>query len=70
MEGNNFSTEKLIMMLEDIKQYIQNGYLSKIEQENLWDTLNWNKYDPENKELTKYLFTGWLIHQNISIVHS
>ena len=70
MDNVSFSTEKLLLMLEIITLYIQDGHISKEEQQQLWELLNWNKHDPENKELVKYLFTGWWIHQNIPLIHS
>lgn len=63
--SETFSPENLINLLDNIKTDIILGTLSESSQERLWNNLNWNKKDVINKELIKYLFTGYLIHTSI-----
>ena len=60
----SFSTENLLRLLDMIKKCITQEQLSMDTQEHVWDSLTWNKNDSDNKELVKYLFTGWWIHQH------
>lgn len=64
--NNNFTTDKLLLLLDDIKKEIILENLSESTQERLWNTLNWNKKEPVNKEMIKYLFTGWWIYSAIN----
>ena len=72
MQSDNvqFSTESLLQLLDTIKNDINNKQLTVDDQEKLWDSLTWNKNDPDNKELIKYLFTGWWIHQQVPTTDS
>lgn len=69
MESNSntteFSTENLLQLLDIIKNNINDGNLDIHTQERIWDSLLWDKNDPDNKEMIKYLFTGWWIYQNL-----
>lgn len=57
-----FSTINLINLLEQIKEAIIKDELSVDDQEQLWDSINWGHNDPNNKDIVKYLFTGWWLH--------
>jgi hypothetical protein len=59
---NEFSKEKLIELLFQIIQSVENKTLSENIQEDIWEYLTWNKDDLENKKIVKYLFTGYWIH--------
>lgn len=63
MDDHDFSTINLINLLENIKCEIRDGKVTEEIQESIWDALMWDKKDPENNEMIKYLFTGWWIHQ-------
>jgi hypothetical protein len=62
---SEFSTENLLNLLTQIKTAVAAGELSQETQEHMWNSLVWDKNDPDNKEMVKYLFTGWWIHQNM-----
>ena len=59
-----FTTEKLISLLRQGATDIENGKITIEDQRELWDVLHWNKNDPENREIIKCLFTGWLLTQS------
>ena len=65
MSTPEFSTEELLKLLTEITEAIKEKQLDVDTQERIWNSLLWDKNDPDNKELIKYLFTGWWIHQNI-----
>jgi hypothetical protein len=52
------------MLLEKITEHTRSGALAADDQRMVWDSLCWDKNDPDNKEMTKYLFTGWWIYNN------
>lgn len=58
----SFSKQNLQLLLKELSQSIENNQLDEEIQKELWDYLTWNKQDPENKEMVKYLFTGWWLH--------
>ncbi len=62
-----FSTENLLKLIDVIKNGIIEERLTADDQEEIWNALTWNKTNPDNKELIKWLFTGWWIHQNIIV---
>ena len=59
------SENKLVILLDKLKKDILEDKISQEDQENIWNYFNWNKDDPENKDLVKYLFTGWWIYSNL-----
>ena len=61
-----FSKENLLIMLDQLKQLIKDDTLTKDAQEEIWNSLIWNKHNPENKELMKYMVTGWWVHYNLN----
>jgi len=61
-----FSTTRLLTLLGQIKESIDKEELPVDVQEDIWNSIFWNKNDPQNKELTKYLITGWWVHQNLN----
>ena len=60
-----FSTVNLLELLDQLAKAINDDNLSTEAQEQLWDALTWDKHDPDNRELIKYLFTGWWVHQHL-----
>jgi hypothetical protein len=62
-----FSTENLLTLVDQIKEAITEERISEDAQERIWNALTWDKNDPENKEMMKYLFTGWWIHYNLKL---
>ncbi len=69
-DESEFSTENLLTLIDQIKETITTGELSEDSQEHVWNALVWDKNDPHNKEMIKYLFTGWWIHQRLPDVSS
>lgn len=61
-----FSKENLLLMLDQLKQLIKDDILTVEGQEDIWNSLLWDKYDHGNKELMKYMITGWWIHYNLN----
>lgn len=57
----DFSTEKLIQLLDNLLLKIKDGKLSFDDQEILWDQIT-KDVDPE---MVKYLFTGWYLHTQL-----
>ena len=64
---SEFTTEKLLVLLDHIKQAIVTEKLPLERQEDIWSTLTWKYDDPDNKEMIKYVFTGWWIHYNLEL---
>ena len=60
----HFSTENLLTMLEQLKHLIQDGTIPIDTQQQIWDSLMWDKSDVD-KDLMKYIITGWWVHYNI-----
>nr|QBK87683.1 MAG: hypothetical protein LCMAC202_00190 [Marseillevirus LCMAC202] len=66
MSDIQFSTENLLKLLDKVKKAITEDKFPEEAQERAWNALTWDKNDPEYKEMVRYLFTGWWIHQHIS----
>ena len=60
-----FSSENLLDFLDHCTSCIRNKSLDIETQERLWNSLTWDKDEPNNVELVKYLFTGWFIHEQV-----
>ena len=63
MESEEFSTERLVEVLNILCENIKNGNVDIEIQKDLWSYLFWDKHNPQNKEMVKYLFMGWYITQ-------
>ena len=51
-------------MLEQLKHLIQDGTIPIDTQQQIWDSLMWDKSDVD-KDLMKYIITGWWVHYNM-----
>ena len=68
MTEQEFSTQKLITLLDQIRGAIVRKELSEDYQEQIWNSITWNKHEPENKDMLKYLFTGWYVLGGPSLI--
>ena len=66
-DTQSYSTAHLLSLLDQIKESILADELSKATQKDIWDVLHWDKDNPQHKEMIKYLFTGWWIHQQMNL---
>lgn len=59
---DEFSTSKLLDILTELQHEISNGKIPVDIQQDIWRYLHWTPADPNNKDLVKFLFTGWWVN--------
>ena len=63
MSKVQFSPDNLVILLDQIKESVIKDEIPLDTQEEIWDTLLWDKNETHNKEMLSYLFTGWWINK-------
>lgn len=63
MSKVQFSPDNLVILLDQIKESVIKDEIPLDTQEEIWDTLLWDKNETYNKEMLSYLFTGWCINK-------